>query len=115
LKLGLLPRFEKKPFAKTEGFEVKQMGTQQPLAKFRAGAVSCAVWENEATVNGRQIEILKATLERRFKDASGTWKSSNSFSRNEIPLAIYCLEKAFAMIIEERSTKGSGNGNGEFV
>jgi hypothetical protein len=34
---------------------------------------------------------LKATLERRFKDASGTWKSSNSFSRNEIPLAIHCL------------------------
>jgi hypothetical protein len=47
-------------------FEVKQMGTQ-PLEKFRAGAVSCAVWENEATVNGRQIEILKATLERRYE------------------------------------------------
>jgi hypothetical protein len=98
-----------------EGFEVTKMKTQQPLAKFRAGAVSCAVWENDATVNGRQVEILKATLERRFKDASGTWKSSNSFSRNEIPLAIHCMEKAFAMMIEERSVKGSGNGKEEFV
>jgi hypothetical protein len=91
------------------------MGTQQPLAKFRAGSVSCAVWENEATVNGRQIEILKATLERRFKDEKGEWKSSNSFSRNEIPLAMYCLEKAFAMMIEERSVKSGGIGNEEFV
>jgi hypothetical protein len=91
------------------------MGTQQPLAKFRAGSVSCAVWENEATVNGRQVEILKATVERRFKDAKGDWKSSNSFSRNEIPLAIYCLEKAFEAIVGERNTKSNGNGNDEFV
>jgi hypothetical protein len=98
-----------------EGFEVKQMSGQKPLEKFRAGAVSCAIWENEANVNGRQIEILKATLERRFKDASGEWRSSNSFSRNEIPLAIHCLAKAFAVMIEERSMKGGENGNDEFV
>ena len=82
------------------------MNGQRPLAKFRAGQVSCAVWSNEAKVNGRQIELLKATVERRFKDASGEWKSSGSFSRNEIPLVIYCLEKAFAMMIEERTVSG---------
>ena len=30
------------------------------------------------------------------------WKSSNSLGRNEIPLAIYCLEKAFEAMIEEQ-------------
>jgi len=44
--------------------------------------------------------VAKATIERRYKDASGTWKSSSSFGRNEIPLAIYCLRKAFEAIIE---------------
>ena len=74
----------------------------QPLTKFRAGSVSAALWENEVTVNGRKVTMLKASVERRYKDSSGTWKSSNSFSRNEIPLAIYCLDKAFQAMIEER-------------
>jgi hypothetical protein len=73
-----------------------------PVKKIRAGSVSCALWNNEATVNGRKVAMLKATIDRRYKDSSGTWKSSNSFSRNEIPLAIYCLGKAFQAMIEER-------------
>ena len=78
----------------------------QPKAKFRAGSISCAIWENEAMVAGRKTVMLKASVERRFKDATGTWKSSNSFSRNEIPLAIYCLERAFDKIIAEEQSAG---------
>jgi len=44
---------------------------------------------------------MKATIDRRYKDKDGTWKSSGSFSRNEIPLAVYCLIKAFAAMVEE--------------
>ena len=44
--------------------------------------------------------MLKASVQRRYKDRDGQWKSSGSFSRNEIPLAIYCLQKAFEKIIE---------------
>ena len=73
-----------------------------PVKKFRAGSVSCALWENEATVNGRTVSMLKATIDRRYRDSSGTWKSSSSLSRNEIPLAIYCLQKAFEAMVEER-------------
>ena len=40
-------------------------------------------------------------MERRYKDKDGQWKSSGSFTRNEIPLAIYCLTKAFAAMVEE--------------
>jgi hypothetical protein len=76
------------------------MAGQRPVAKFRAGQVSAAIWENEITANGRKVTMLKATVERRFKDKDGQWKSSNSFSRNEIPLAIYCLQKSFEHIIE---------------
>jgi len=78
----------------------------QPKAKFRAGSISCAIWENEAMVAGRKTVMLKASVERRFKDSTGTWKSSSSFSRNEIPLAIYCLERAFDKIITEEQSAG---------
>lgn len=44
-------------------------------------------------------------MERRYKDKDGNWKSSGSFGRNEIPLAIYVLGKAFGAIVgEEQST-----------
>ena len=74
----------------------------QPVAKFRAGGISCALWENEiSTQNGLKREVLKATIERRYKDKNGEWKSANSFGRNEMPLAIFCLARAFDKIIGE--------------
>jgi len=83
---------------------------QQPMARFRAGQVSCALWENEIQVNGTAKTMLKASISRRYKDKGGEWKSSQSFSRNEIPLAIYCLEQAFGKIIGEETAQ-TGNGN----
>ena len=76
-----------------------------PVKKINAGSVSCALWENSATVDGRKVNILKATVDRRYKDKDGTWKSSGSFSRNEIPLVIYCLTKAFGVMLEERDSR----------
>jgi hypothetical protein len=82
-----------------------------PVAKFKAGQVIAAVWKNSATVNGKKATILKATIQRRYKDNEG-WKSSNSFGRNEIPLALYCLQQAFEKMIELQNTS-SGNGTEE--
>ena len=80
------------------------MEKTQPIAKFAAGAVSAALWENEITLNtGKTAKVLKASVSRRYKDNFGNWKTTYSFSRNEIPLAIYCLQKAFEAIIEKSS------------
>jgi len=86
----------------------------KPLRSFAAGGVRAAIWENEIRVNGSAKTILKATVERRYKDKSGTWKSTTSFSRNEIPLAVYCLEKAFEAIVGEEHVQ-NGNGAAEEV
>jgi hypothetical protein len=73
-----------------------------PIKKYSAGSISCALWENEAQVNGRTVQILRATVERRYKDRDGTWKSSGSFSKNEIPLVVFCLVRAFATMVGEK-------------
>lgn len=84
------------------------MAGQKPLCKFQAGQVSAALWENKVTAkNGNEVDILKVTVQRRFKDKNDVWKSSNSFSRNEIPLAIYCLGKAFQKIIDEQNANSN--------
>ena len=92
------------------------MTGQKPVAKFTAGQTSAAIWENEITVNGRQVTMLKATVQRRYKDnKDGQWKSSSSFSRNEIPLAIYCLQKCFEHMIEGQKDDENGSVEEEVV
>jgi len=78
------------------------MDNEQPIEKFRAGQVTCALFANEITVEGKQHRILKAAIGRRYKDRNGNWKTSQSFSRNEIPLAVYVLQKAFEYMIEKK-------------
>jgi hypothetical protein len=90
-------------------------GQQMPVAKFRAGQVSSAVWENEVQMPRGTVKILKATVQRRYKDKSGIWQSSTSFGRNEIPLAIHCLQKAFEKIIEKQNEESSTGTNMEEV
>ncbi len=86
-------------------------GKKGPMAKFKAGQVSAAMWENGITAkNGSKVTVLKATVQRRYKDKDGNWQSSGSFSRNEIPLAIYCMQKAFEKIIETQIDSANGDG-----
>lgn len=56
------------------------------------------------------VIVLRGADQRRYKDKNGQWQSSGSFNRNEIPLAIHCLQKAFDKIIELQN-EDSGNGN----
>lgn len=79
----------------------------QPLKKISVGRVSAAIWENNATVNGKEVKILKASLERRYTDKDGNWKSSNSFSRDEIAQAIYCLGRCYDTIATEQQVMGN--------
>ncbi len=87
------------------------MPGQKPVAKFKAGQVSAAIWANSIPVkNGGTATILKATVQRRYKDnKDGQWESSSSLSRNEIPLAIYCLEKAFEHMIDSPKDEDDSN------
>ena len=86
----------------------------QPIRKFQAGQVSAAIWENTASVKEKTVSVLKASVQRRFMDKDGQWKPTVSFGRNEIPLAMYCLEKCFEHIIQH-SQESTDVGNGEGV
>ena len=95
---------------------MEQENGQQPLARIKAGGVSVSLWENKAIFNNRQVTILKGSLQRTYKSKDGQWKTSNSFSRNEIPLAIYCLRKAFEKIIDiQNHATGNGDNNVEEI
>ena len=71
-------------------------GDHKPVKKFTAGGISAALWENKASLkDGRQIETLSVTLDRRYKDNDGQWQSSGSMRLNDLPKAIMVLSKAY--------------------
>lgn len=77
------------------------MTGQKPIVTVRAGQVSSDIFENEITVNGRKVTVLKASVQKRYKDKDGNLKSTTSFSKQELPLAIFVMQKAYEKMIGE--------------
>ena len=50
------------------------MAGQKPVAKFQAGQISAALWENEIEVKGRTVTVLKSTVQRRY---TPVWKQES--------------------------------------
>ena len=98
---GPLPEDVKRPAALDGGFRGEKMEASKPIAKFSAGQVSCALWENEIRKDDQTMNILKASVSKNYKNRAGNWQTSGSFSRNEIPLAIHCLQKAFERMLKK--------------
>ena len=87
------------------------MAGQKPVEKIKGGNnVSAALWENQVQVNGKTVTMLKLTVQRRYLDKNGKWQTSNSFSKAELPDAIYCMQKGYERMIEMKTEKGD---NGE--
>ena len=84
----------------------------KPIKKFQAGGVSVALWLNEVKLaNGKQMANLSVTLDRRYKDHDGNWKSAPSFKLNDVPKAILVLQKTY----EYMATKKNEGNNDEMA
>ena len=70
--------------------EIK-LESRSPRAKFSAGAVQVAVWENKDK-EGKVTQ--RVSIDKRYK-VGQEWKSSNSLQLNDIPKAIVALQKAY--------------------
>lgn len=75
---------------------------QKPAKQFRSGALSVSVWgrrHNDET-------FYNATPQRAYLDkkdtsggADGTWKYSDSYGRDDLPIVGALLAQAFAWIV----------------
>lgn len=73
----------------------------KPVKKYNSGCISAAVWENE--VNGDTITSV--TLNKRYTDKDGEWKSTNSLNVTDMPKAIAVLQKAYEELTVKVSTE----------
>lgn len=74
-----------------------------PIATDRNNAVGAAVWANEYTDrDGRTFTVYNVTLEARWRDASGEWKSGKNFRGSQIYALVYCLQRCSDWICAKR-------------
>lgn len=66
----------------------------KPVKRFRAGAVSAAIWENQSE-KGSYATI---SLQRSYKDKE-EWKNTRSLRVNDLPKAMLVLNSAFEYLV----------------
>ncbi len=73
----------------------------QPIKKFRAGAISATIWKNNGTSKeGTPVEFKSVTFERSYMDKkSGEWKKTSNLKVQDLPKAAAVLTKAYEYLV----------------
>ena len=76
-----------------------------PEKKFSTGVISATIWKNKGiSKKGDPIEFRTISLQRRYTDKNGEWKSTNSLRINDLPRASLVLNKAYEyLVIKEQA------------
>lgn len=81
------------------------MATQEakrPVHEIRLGRIKAAIWENETREGTRH----NVSLTRIYKDGN-TWKDSNSFGRDDLPLLAKVADLAHSWVYGNASSPSS--------
>ncbi len=84
----------------------------KPIRKFEVGGISAAVWENEISTATGDKTVERITIDRRYKDKDGQWKSTSSFNTTDLPRLRLAIEQAYEWLVCDRRSEEDGNGNG---
>ncbi len=78
----------------------KKMEGNQPEKKFSTGAISATVWKNNGVgKDGKPFESHSVSLQRRYKDKTGQWQSTNSLRVNDLPKVALVIEETFKYLV----------------
>ena len=78
----------------------KETKTQQPLAKFKLKGVSASVFQNTSS-EGRTF--FKVAVQRSYADGDNGFKTTNSYSRDDLPLLAEVVIAAWRDILKRES------------
>jgi hypothetical protein len=77
---------------------------KRPVHEVRFGRVKAAIWENETSQGVRH----NVTFQRVYKDGD-SWKTSDSFGRDDLPLVQKVSDMAHTWIFEQSQENSSRN------
>lgn len=79
-----------------------------PVKKFRAGAISATVWQNQGkSKDGDDVEFSTVQLQRTYKDNNGAWQNAGTLRVNDLPKAALLLEKAYEYLVLKNASAAS--------
>ena len=81
--------------------ENKPAPRNQPVHRIRIFPIECAIWKNQSE-NGTWYNV---TLSRSYKDANDEWKSSDSFSGDDLLLVAKVADQAHTWIIQKQQER----------
>lgn len=85
-------------------------GKNLPEKKFSCGGITATIWKNQVKgARGDAIYYYSVSLDRRYKDKEGNWKSTNSYRIMDLPKVNMLMTKAF----EFTSLRDNGQANGQ--
>lgn len=78
--------------------------TKKPVKMYRRGAIAVSIWRKEVnTADGEKV-FYAATPSRAYTDDDGkTFKYSDSFDCDDLPVAAALLNLAFAWIVTQQT------------
>ena len=74
---------------------------KQPVHRIRKFRIEAAIWEHQSE-NGTWYNV---TLSRSYKDANDEWKSSDSFSADDLLLVAKVANEAHSWIIQKQQER----------
>lgn len=81
-------------------FSEKSAKPNLPEKKFSTGAIQATIWKNDVKKeNSEPASYMTVSLNRRYKDKDGIWKSTTSLRVNDLPKASLVLQKAYEYIV----------------
>ena len=70
----------------------------KPVKTFRHQSITASVFENQ----GKNGQFYSVSLQRAFKDGD-VFKHTSSFTRDDIPVAAYLLDRAYSFVLESEA------------
>jgi hypothetical protein len=72
-----------------------------PEKRFSTGVINATVWKNlgKSKKTGEEVEYSTISLQRRYTDKDGAWKSTSSLRINDLPKASLVLSKAYEFLV----------------
>jgi len=73
------------------------VGKKRPTHEIKLGRIRAAIWSNES---GDSDPWFNVTVTRLFQDkADGSWRDSNAFGRDDLPIANKAMDMAYGWIL----------------
>ena len=88
--------------------------SKKPLIVFRARGVSAAVFANPVTVDGKARTFHKVNIVKSYRDGE-EWKETSSLGRDDVPVAITQLQRAWEYILDTEAARGKADADDENV